>query len=219
MATRLFQKILNSRSGSNNKKPAHRAALLYVVLAAATAPLAQATEVPGLVNDTTITNEALSNIKGIIGVNQAAGDLNLQANVRAINATDHGLGLATISQTSSLRSATGATLSTTRIKESAFNNATGLLSINQASGAGNLEANSIVIAPELAPQTVSDDLLAQTALDVDAAGTQEKNRRSDGRRVVEVDETAFRGMRGVLQLNQAAGMHNVTRNRVIMQTR
>ncbi len=219
MATRLFQKILNSRSGSNNKKPAHRAALLYVVLAAATAPLAQAAEVPGLVNDTTITNEALSNIKGIIGVNQAAGDLNLQANVRAINATDHGLGLATISQTSSLRSATAATLSTTRIKESAFNNATGLLSINQASGAGNLEANSIVIAPELAPQTVSDDLLAQTALDVDAAGTREKNRRSDGRRVVEVDETAFRGMRGVLQLNQAAGMHNITRNRVIMQTR
>ena len=172
----------------------------------------------GYLNDTVITNNALSNINGILGVNQAAGDFNLQANARAISNTASGLAGAEISQLSLLNHTVSADSSITSINEGAFRNTVGLLSINQASGSGNLEANSITIAPNILQEEISDDLLAQTSLDVLPPPDSEQYGSSDSLRAVNVDKTAFRGVKGVLQLNQAAGAHNVTHNRVIMQT-
>ena len=194
------------------------ASAIGLALAGATQPLT-ATEDFGYLNDAIITNNALSNVKGIVGINQAAGDFNLQANVRAIS-EGAGSGQATtgISQVSSLAGATSADASTTSIRENAFQNMVGLLSINQASGAGNLESNAITISHERLPAELTDDLLAQTSLDVAAASERRNGGKSDGIRTVHVDKTAFRGVKGVLQLNQAAGMHNVTQNRVFMQT-
>jgi hypothetical protein len=205
--------------GSCRQKPVSQAILVAALAIAGWSQTLSAADDYGYLNDSVITNNALSNIKGILGVNQAAGDFNLQANARAITDAQVGQAAAEIRQVSLLAGARSADVSTTSIGENAFQNTVGLLSINQASGSGNLEANSIVISPNILHGELSDDLLAQASLDVASFGDTEERKSSDTFRTVNVDETAFRGVRGVLQLNQAAGMHNVTQNRVIMQTR
>ena len=177
-----------------------------------------AAEEYGYLNDSVITNNALSNIKGILGVNQAAGNFNLQANVRAISDFPDGVTAAEISQLDLLNDATSADISVASIREGAFRNTVGLLSVNQASGVGNAEANSILISPNIDQEEISDDFLAQASLDVIPSSGRGSSNSSDSFRTVNVDETAFLGVKGVLQLNQAAGAHNVTQNRVFMQT-
>lgn len=172
----------------------------------------------GTLNDAAISNSALSHVNGIVGVNQAAGDFNLQANSRAIAISETGQATADIEQLSSLAGGSAADVSSTTITDKAFQNAAGLLSINQASGSGNLESNSIVISTNIQQGELSDDLLSQASLDVSVSSDKDERSSSDTLRSVSVDETAFRGVRGVLQLNQVAGMQNVTRNRVFMQS-
>ncbi len=195
-----------------------RVVLCSVLAVAGWTQFVVAAEPYGTLNDAAISNAALSNVSGIVGVNQAAGDFNLQANARAIAISGNGQATADIEQLSSLAGSTAADVSVTSIRDNAFQNTTGLISINQASGSGNLESNTILISPYIPQGELSDDLLSQASLDVASFSDKEERSSSDTLRTVNVDATAFRGVRGVLQLNQAAGMQNVTQNRVLMQT-
>ena len=92
--------------------------------------------------------------------------------------------------------------------------ASGIASINQASGGGNAELNSVTAT--LATQGIreaSDEAMASSAAFASAGGQPAV---SDPRatRKVGVDASAMRGFDGVLQLNQIAGSANATENRL-----
>ena len=211
-------KEIDHDSNKKSTRSAVKAIVLMTALAAVWSGSLQAGDEYGYLNDAVITNNALSNIKGILGVNQAAGDLNLQANVRALSDVPGSAATAEVHQFSVGVEVNDADTSFSRIEENAFQNSVGLLSINQASGSGNVESNSIAISPEVRVGEIADDVLAAASLDVMQSTDNGGKKSSQSLRNVNVDETAFRGAKGVLQLNQAAGMHNVTRNRIVMQT-
>ncbi|HBK47225.1 MAG TPA: hypothetical protein DDZ67_12495, partial [Xanthomonadaceae bacterium] len=95
----------------------------------------------------------------------------------------------------------------------ALRGASGIASINQASGSGNAEFNAL--AATLADRGIretSDESLAAFA----SAGGQARAASGTpaGTRDVAVESTALRGFEGVLQLNQIAGSGNATGNQL-----
>jgi hypothetical protein len=95
----------------------------------------------------------------------------------------------------------------------AFRSAQGVLSINQASGTSNTELN--VVSAALATQGIREagDAWFATA-SASAGGTLSPapSAAADKERHVAVESTAFRGVQGVVQLNQVAGSANATAN-------
>ena len=94
--------------------------------------------------------------------------------------------------------------------------ASGMASINQASGSGNAEMN--VITATLAQQGIretSEEALASVGSIASAGGQGSVDAPgSPGTRRVGVEASALRGFDGVLQLNQIAGSGNATDNQL-----
>ncbi len=166
-----------------------------------------------LSTDAHIDGNALAGANGAITVNQAAGDLNLQANLHSFasgrNAT------ASVSATQRHLSDVFDTpmQASARIAGNALAGASGIASINQASGSGNAELNSVTAT--LAAQGIreaSDDAMASSSALASAGGQPAVNDPRVTRRVG-VEASALRGFDGVLQLNQIAGSGNATENR------
>lgn len=174
-------------------------------------------ETESAINRSEITDNALSNLGGIVSINQASGDGNAQANSRAIAIANNG-GVAIAYTLSDQRSLVNISampvISETRITGTSFSDSHGLLAINQAAGVGNLQLNSFVVSGsidgELTDAMLSETLTGMSAMP-DSNGT-----RSNTQRTVSVDKTAFIGTSGVVQLSQVAGSGNVTRNRFEM---
>lgn len=192
--------------------------LLSAALAAApTLAMAQSgddyTQMLGYLADSRIDGRALSNASGAIAVNQAAGDLNLQANLRAMaNGGRAQAQVQAIQIHAGDRYDTPLHASAT-LGGDALSGASGIASINQASGSGNTELNAV--AATLADQGIretNDDTLASFA----SAGGQGEaaDGQPGGTRSVGVESTALRGFGGVLQLNQIAGSGNATGNQL-----
>ncbi|KRG41130.1 hypothetical protein ARC20_11840 [Stenotrophomonas panacihumi] len=167
----------------------------------------------GYLADSRIDGRALSNASGAIAVNQAAGDLNLQANLRALaNGGRAQAQVQAIQIHAGDRYDTPLHASAT-LGGDALSGASGIASINQASGSGNTELNAV--AATLADQGIretNDDTLASFA----SAGGQGEaaDGQPGGTRSVGVESTALRGFGGVLQLNQIAGSGNATGNQL-----
>ncbi|HEY9253315.1 MAG TPA: hypothetical protein VIP30_02120 [Stenotrophomonas sp.] len=167
----------------------------------------------GYLADSRIDGRALAGASGAIAVNQAAGDHNLQANLRAL--ANGGRAQASVHSTqlyASDRYDTPRAASATLAGE-ALAGASGIASINQASGSGNAELN--VVTATLADQGIretNDDTLASFA-SAGGQGQVEKD-QPGGTRNVAVESTALRGFGGVLQLNQIAGSGNATGNQL-----
>jgi len=165
----------------------------------------------GYLADSRIDGRVLSGASGAIAVNQAAGDLNLQANLRAMaNGGRAQAQIQAIQIHAGDRYDTPLHASATLGGE-ALSGASGIASINQASGSGNTELNAV--AATLADQGIretNDDTLASFA----SAGGQGQavDGQPGGTRNVGVESTALRGFGGVLQLNQIAGSGNATGN-------
>ncbi|HYG06442.1 MAG TPA: hypothetical protein VD865_08510 [Stenotrophomonas sp.] len=167
----------------------------------------------GYLADSHIDQHALSGASGAIAVNQAAGDFNLQANLRAL--ASGGRAQASVQSVqihASDRYDTPLHASAT-LAGDALGGASGIASINQASGSGNAEINTVVAT--LADQGIretNDDTLASFA----SAGGQGEaiEAQPGGTRSVGVESTALRGFGGVLQLNQIAGSGNATGNQL-----
>jgi len=164
-----------------------------------------------------INGKALSNVSGALGVNQAAGDGNAQANSRAI-AVSQGQGVAIAyvgtAQASESNSFAMPDVAIARIADTAFQNVSGLISVNQAGGVSNMQLNTFVLSRSINGE-VSDAALADTLADATAA-SGEGSSSSSSRRIAEVESGAFSGASGVVQLNQAAGSGNLTSNRFEM---
>ena len=165
-----------------------------------------------------LDGNAFAGATGAIAINMAAGDLNQQANVRAIAVGQHAIAGADVRQSRLRDLANAPDVATAVIGGNALAGASGIASINQASGAGNASFNAVAIA--LAQQGIreaDDDSTLSAAFA--SAGQQHGFDQGDAsaqRRVASVESTALQGFEGVLQLNQVAGVGNDTGNSVSM---
>lgn len=168
--------------------------------------------VPLAINHSTVERNALQDTRGIINVNMAAGDMNLQFNGQAISLSHEirGRGIADLRSVQNIRAerALGGDVSVISVRENAFANAAGLIAMNQASGIANAQANGISISIGVNAQAADVDLaqtVSMTGAPIGASGVRSA-------RSIRVDDTAFRNARGVVQVNQSAGIGNATAN-------
>jgi hypothetical protein len=162
-----------------------------------------------------IGDHAGAGSQGRTAINQAAGAGNAQANLAALAYAQEGIAMA---DTHSLQGATPAqraAAASAVIEGSAFNDTSGALSLNQAAGASNLQLNTIAIGTGGWLLANADDAaLAETA----GAGTSTEGTAtaSPDRRAL-IDIGAFRGSQGVVQVNQTAGVGNLSTNAIVLQ--
>jgi len=163
--------------------------------------------------DSRIDGNALAGADGSIKVNQAAGELNLQANLHSMaNGNQAASSVRSLQQRQANLYNTPMQASAV-VGGNALAGASGIASINQASGGGNAELNSVNAT--LAAQGIreaSDEAMTSSEV-LASAGGQSIVTDPRATRRVGVEESALRGFDGVLQLNQIAGSGNATENR------
>ncbi|WP_411851682.1 hypothetical protein ACLB90_03795 [Stenotrophomonas sp. LGBM10] len=169
-------------------------------------------------NHSRIDGRALAGANGAMSVNMVAGDLNQQANLIGIANGQR----ANVAIQAQQRQAGDRVLgdgpmdASASIGGQALRGASGVASINQASGNGNATLN--VVTATLAQQGIretNDEALAASGALASAGGQATVNDgRPAGTRRVAVEATALQGFDGVLQLNQIAGSGNATANQL-----
>jgi len=144
---------------------------------------------------------------GNVAVNSAAGDNNLQGNLRVINGR---LGAA---QRVDNPAPTGATarVDHTSIDGQAFVGARGALGVNQVAGDNNAQINTVVLGATDSIRTLEPASPARES-DTAVRDDGQSSEASLNRYRAVVADTAFTGFGGVLQINQVSGARNVTGN-------
>ncbi len=184
--------------------------ILAAVLSGALPLSAVAQGMAGYSAQTVIDGNVGSDAQGVLGVNTAAGDSNLQNNSvsTAISSAGTAAARANVVQTIDGGSFSVPDVAVAKIDGNAFNNAAGSIGINQAAGAANAQANSVAIAVGVNAEVTADAELAQSISGVAPATLNVKGHY----RETTVADTAFRGAHGIVQVNQSAGFANATGN-------
>lgn len=176
--------------------------LIFLALFASASAMADS-NVP-VVNNANIQDSG-TQYKGNFNVNQAAGDQQQQTNTRAIAIGSNASATTTVRQ--SLDAAANRAMNATAtIGGSSFSNGNGVLGVNQSAGANNQMANAMRVSISANPQSIDDSVLSQqnVALLPDSGATGAPT----GSRQVVTSDQAFTGSRGVIQVNQSAGVGN-----------
>ena len=174
--------------------------LLIVAMFCSTSALAQ----PPVINNAEIDNSGMQ-YQGNLSVNQAAGDQQQQANARAI-AIGHDAS-ATVQIRQRLRGLVDPTIdANSSIQGDSFSHGNGVLGVNQSSGANTQQANALRISISTQPQSIDDSVLMQQ--NVALVNNSDPTGSAPGYRQVATSDQAFTGSRGVIQLNQSAGVGN-----------
>ncbi|TDV49395.1 hypothetical protein EDF87_10441 [Pseudomonas helmanticensis] len=178
----------------------NRSLLLLALLGCTTAMAAD----PGSVNKANIQDSGVQ-YRGNFNVNQAAGDQMQQANVKAVAIGTESRATTSVMQKIDTPASRSMDASAT-IGGTSFSNGNGILGVNQGAGANNQMANVTRVSISAAPQSVDDSALSQQNVALlpssGATGT------SPGSRQVTTSDQAFTGSRGVIQVNQSAGVGN-----------
>lgn len=178
----------------------NRTLLIIAMLCISTSAFAQ----PPVINNAEIDNSG-AQYQGNFSVNQAAGDLQQQANARAI-AIGHGAS-ATVQIRQRLRGQVDPAMDAhSSIQGNSFSNGNGVLGVNQSSGANTQQANALRISISAQPQSIDDSVLMQQ--NVTLLNNSDPTDSAPGFRQVATSDQAFTGSRGVIQLNQSAGVGN-----------
>ncbi|HEN8797799.1 adhesin [Pseudomonas sp. CM25] len=146
-----------------------------------------------------------SHYQGNMTVNQAAGDMQQQANARAF-ALGHEASATTQIRQRLNAPADPAMDARATIQGNAFSNGSGALGVNQSAGAGTQQANALRISISAQPQSIDDSVLMQQ--NVALLNNSDPADTAIGHRQVTTSDQAFTGGRGVVQLNQSAGVGN-----------
>lgn len=147
--------------------------------------------------------------QGNLSVNQAAGDQQQQANARAIAIGKNASASTQIRQR--MRGQVDPTIAAkATISGNAFSNGSGILGVNQSAGTSNQQANAVHIAISAQPQSLDDSVLKQQ--NVALVNSSGSTNPTPGNRQVATSDQAFTGSRGVIQVNQSAGVGNQTAN-------
>lgn len=180
---------------------------LFILATLCSASALAQSPVPVL-NNATIDNSG-AQYQGNFSVNQAAGDLQQQANARAIATGREAAASTQIRQRqqSIVDPNMGASAS---IQGDAFSHGSGALGVNQSAGASTQQANALRISLSSQPQSIDDSVLLQQ--NVALINSSDPTDTSPGYRQVTTGDQAFTGSRGVIQLNQSAGVGNQTAN-------
>jgi hypothetical protein len=178
----------------------NRTLLLLALFGCASAMAAD----PGSVNNATIQDTGIQ-YRGNYNINQAAGDQMQQTNTKAIAIGTSASATTTVRQHIDTPGNPSTNASAT-IGGNSFSNGNGILGVNQGAGANNQMANVTRVSISAAPQSVDDSALSQQNVVLlpssGATGT------SPGSRQVTTSDQAFTGSRGVIQVNQSAGVGN-----------
>ncbi|WP_434600966.1 adhesin [Pseudomonas sp. Z4-7] len=142
---------------------------------------------------------------GNFNVNQAAGDQTQQTNTRAI-AIGTDAHASTVVHQRLDTPANPSMNASARIGGNSFTNGNGVLGVNQSAGANNQMANVMRVGISAHPQSMDDSALSQqnVALVPNSGATDTPT----GSRQVATSDQAFTGSRGVIQVNQSAGVGN-----------
>lgn len=163
----------------------------------------------------TIENGVAVGASGHVAVNETAGSNNVQNNA-AVLATGGSVAVGNLlsSQQAVVTGTTGA--ANASIQGNAFSGATGLTQVNQSSGAGNLQHNAAVIVSGdvSGVASVSDTALSAA---ISKGGPAGHNNLNDQYRTASISPNAFQGASGVVQVNQSAGIGNVTANVFVLR--
>ena len=158
-----------------------------------------------------IESNSLNNISGIIGVNTAAGDNNIQANNKSIAIGQHAQAINKSQITTQASNNNG--IASVRIEANTLQNANGLIAINQVAGSNNAQLNDLTIAFGENVQLVSDiSLNARPTVNVNSTDDSSDNSS------FYLDKDSLKGATGTIQINQIAGNGNIAINRVSMPT-
>ena len=175
----------------------NRALLLFALLGSASA----------MADNTAVVNNSGQQYEGVLSINQAAGNQQQMSNSRAVALG----GQATNVDIQNLNGKVDPSLNAkAAIQGSSFTNGSGVLGINQSAGANNQSVNAVRISLNPGPQSIDDSVLLQqntTTLATDSGLTS-----TTGSRQVVTSDQAFTGSRGVIQVNQSAGVGNRVAN-------
>ncbi|KAF6690878.1 MULTISPECIES: adhesin [Pseudomonas] len=170
----------------------NRSLLLLALLGSASA----------MADNNAVINNSGKDYRGNLSINQAAGNQQQQANNRAIALG----GQATTVNIQRLDGQVDPSLNAkAAIQGASFTNGNGMLGVNQAAGANNQTVNAVRISLNPGPQSIDDSVLLQqnTTQLTDSGLTP-----TTGSRLVVTSDQAFTGSRGVIQVNQSAGVGN-----------
>ena len=174
----------------------NRSLLLLALLGSASA----------MADNNAVINNSGKDYRGNLSINQAAGNQQQQANNRAIALG----GQATTVNIQRLDGQVDPSLNAkAAIQGASFTNGNGMLGVNQAAGANNQTVNAVRISVNPGPQSIDDSVLLQqnTTQLTDSGLTP-----TTGSRLVVTSDQAFTGSRGVIQVNQSAGVGNRVAN-------
>ncbi|MCA4963767.1 MULTISPECIES: adhesin [unclassified Pseudomonas] len=157
-----------------------------------------------VINNAEIDNSGMQ-YQGNLTVNQAAGDQQQQVNARAI-AIGHGATATTQIRQRLGSSGDPAMDASSSIQGNSFSRGNGAVGVNQSSGASNQQANALRISVSDQPQSIDDSVLMQQ--NVALLNNSDPTDSAPGYRQVTTSDQAFTGSRGVIQLNQSAGVGN-----------
>ena len=150
-------------------------------------------------------NNSGTHYTGNVSVNQAAGNQQQQINSRAIAIGTAAQTNAGISQHLTGKADPGVNAKAS-ISGNSFSHGSGLLGINQSAGASNQMVNVVRIGISAVPQSIDDNALSRQT--VALLPNSEAGTPISGSRQVVTGDQAFTGSRGVVQLNQSAGVGN-----------
>ena len=142
--------------------------------------------------------------QGNLMINQAAGEAQQQVNARAL-APDAMPDVRVAQQLQGDQAAHLSASLQSSITGDAFRNGNGVLGINQGAGAANQQINGFRLGAGVHPESLDDSSLAQSAA---LTSLSSADPAETGGRMVDIDDQAFSDSRGVVQLNQAAGVGN-----------
>ncbi|MHC6225485.1 adhesin [Pseudomonas sp. X10] len=155
--------------------------------------------------DTATLDASARNYQGNLSINQAAGDGQQQNNSRAIAIGTEARATTHIQQRID-SPASRAIDASAGIHGTSFSNGSGILGINQSAGAATQQANAVRVGISAIPQSIDDSILSQQ--NVALANGSDATDHTPGSRQVTTSDQAFTGSRGVIQLNQSAGVGN-----------
>ena len=181
--------------------------MLLMLAAVCSAPAFAQSPVP-VINNADIDSSG-SRYQGNLSVNQAAGDQQQQANARAIAVGPEANASTQIRQQLNTPADPRMDARAT-IQGNAFSNGSGALGVNQSAGANTQQANAMRISIGAQPQSIDDSVLMQQ--NVTLHNNSGATDIPAGYRQVTTSDQAFTGSRGLIQLNQSAGVGNRTAN-------
>ncbi len=173
---------------------------------------AHAQPAPGFAGNlaTRIGDAVGAGVAGSAALNVAAGTGNAQSNTAVLAPG----GIAVVSQRQATRYSDTGTDAYSHIGNQVFQNASGIMSINIASGNGNLQNNIAAIAQTVEIEAVADSMLLSATASRSRTGSPVT---TTAHREATVNPGAFVGTSGVVQVNQAAGSGNVASNVFVLR--